>query len=402
MSLMHLQVVSFLPAQDLASEAPMWKLFAGLVAFLALAVFVVLRRKLSERRDRNQEAAFNAYSARESARIEFDQELKDAVNRAKPEDLSFIVLRKLMARVRKAIPLQSCAALVRFPEDENESVVSADPKSQAEFDAIVTAHRQALKNVSYSGSAVTLTLRAEVGSWTAQTLAILPIPIPKPGFGFLLVSRPSGATFSPSEFDEAADYAQRAIDSMSLARAEAEEKSDREIDKLTQIYNRPALELRAANFFTDAVKVRSNFSIVWIELDKFRVFAKDFGQEKSDLALKTIAQRIARAADRGHVVGRFDNHEFLVILPSVPEFQSQKLADSLVNIIAREITNPNGDAPLTLTASIGFASKFPSDTHFTKVMERAAKGKDQAKYQGGNTARRGNEDGGGVNLQQLY
>jgi GGDEF domain-containing protein len=88
-------------------------------------------------------------------------------------------------------------------------------------------------------------------------------------------------------------------------------------------------------------------------------------------------------------------------LPTVPEFQAQKLADSLVGIIAREIKLSNSSNALHITASIGFASKYPSDTHFTKILERATKGKDQSKYQGGNTSRRGNEEAGGVNFQSF-
>jgi diguanylate cyclase (GGDEF)-like protein len=382
-------------------DLPFGKLVIALGLIAAIAIGVVVRRKMSDARDRQKEEVFQAHSDREAARAEFDAELKEAVTRASSEDLSFVVLRRLLARVKKTLPHRACAALVRFPDGETaDRLVCPDPRTQSEFEAIVKAYEQPLKNVSWSGNNVTLTLRPEVARWTAQTLAVLPIPIPKPGFGILLISREVNAQFGADELDDASDFAKRAIDSMELARHEAEEKSDREIDKLTQVYNRAAIELRAATGFAEALKARTNISVLWIELDKFRVFAKDAGQEKADAVLKTIAQRISRTLERGQVLGRWDNHEFVILMPTVPEFQAQKLADNLVTVVAREINLNAKDSALHMTASIGCAAKFPSDTHFTKIMDRAAKGKDQAKYQGGNTSRRGSDEAsGGVNFK---
>ena len=367
---------------------------------VAFGLFVVVRKRREQALDRRKDAHFQLHTERENIKQAFDAELKDAVSRASTDDLSFVVLRRLLARVKKTLPQRSCAALVRFPEGEGDRLVCGDPRAQTEYESLVKAYEQPFKNVAWSGNTVTLNLLAEVGRWTAQTLVVMPIPIPKPGFGVLLIAREPGASFSSDELNDAGEFAQRAIDSMELARGEAEDKSDREIDKLTQIYNRAAVELRASTGFTDAVKSRTNFSILWIELDKFREFAKQNGQEKSDGVLKTIAQRISRALERGQVVGRWDNHEFVILMPLVPEFQAQKLADTLVLAVARDINLKPNEATLKLTASIGFSSKFPSDTHFTQLLARATKGKDQAKYQGGNASQRGNEDNvGGVNFQ---
>ncbi len=390
-----------------SSEFLSWNIYTGsltvaLSLVIAIALFVVVQKRREQAADRRKDAQFQLHTDRENARLEFDAELKDAVTRASADDLSFVVLRRLLARIKKTVPQRSCAALVRFPEGDGDRLVCGDPRAQTEYESLIKAYEQPFKNVAWSGNAVSLNLLAEVGRWTAQTLVVLPIPVPKPGFGILLIAREPGASFTADEIDNAGDFAQRAIDSMELARGEAEDKSDREIDKLTQIYNRAAVELRASTGFTDAVKSRANFSILWIELDKFREFSKESGQEKTDGALKTIAQRISRTLERGQVVGRWDNHEFVVLMPLVPEFQAQKLADTLVAAIARDINLKAGDAALKLTASVGFSSKFPSDTHFMQLLARATKGKDQAKYQGGNTSRRGNEDNvGGVNFQNF-
>ncbi len=384
-----------------------WNVYSGsmtvaLSLIVAIALFVVIRKRREQALDRQKDAHFQIHTERENTKQAFDAELKDAVSRASADDLSFVVLRRLLARVKKTFPQRSCAALVRFPEGDGDRLVCGDPRAQTEYESLVKAYEQPFKNVAWSGNAVTLNLLAEVGRWTAQTLVVLPIPIPKPGFGVLLIAREPGANFSSDELNDAGEFAQRAIDSMELARGEAEDKSDREIDKLTQIYNRAAVELRASIGFTEAVKLRTNFSILWIELDKFREFSKQNGQEKSDGVLKTIAQRISRVLERNQVVGRWDNHEFVVLMPLVPEFQAQKLSDTLVAAIARDINLRAGEATLKLTASIGFSSKFPSDTHFLQLLARATKGKDQAKYQGGNTSQRGNEENiGGVNFQNF-
>ena len=364
--LSYMALMACAPSAALAqnSEFLSWNVYTvsmtvALALTVAIAIFVVVRKRREQALDRRKDAHFQQHTERENAKLEFEAELKDAVRRASSDDLSFVVLRRLLARIKKTLPQRSCAALVRFPEGEGDRLVCGDPRTQPEYEALIKAYEQPFKNVAWSGNAVTLNLLAEIGRWTAQTLVVLPIPIPKPGFGILLIARESGANFSADELNDAGEFAQRAIDSMELARGEAEDKSDREIDKLTQIYNRAAVELRASTGFTEAVKARTNFSILWIELDKFREFAKENGQEKSDGVLKTIAQRISRTLERGQVVGRWDNHEFVVLMPLVPEFQAQKLADTLVSAIARDINLKAGDATMKLTASIGFSSKFP-------------------------------------------
>ncbi len=386
-------------AQDAASALGSPGLWLGLTAILGIGLAVVIVRKKREANDRHKDAVFEAHQARVRAREEFDEELKDAVARASADDMSFVVLRRLLARVKKMQPQRMCAAMVKFPDADGDRLVCPDPRMQQEVESIIRGHEQALKNVSWTGNPVTLHLRAEAGQWMAQTLVVLPIPIPKPGHGMLLMSREPGQHFHSDDIELAQDFAQRTIDSMELAKHEAQEKSDREIDGLTGIFNRQAVELRAANGFNDAIKNRQNFSALWIEIDKFRVFAKEQGQEKADAVLKTVAQRISRAVDRLHIAGRWDGHEFVVLMPTFPEFQALKLAETLVAVIAREIVY-HGDS-INVTASIGLAAKYPSDTHFTKVLERATKGKDQAKYQGGNCARKGSDESSGINVRNF-
>jgi diguanylate cyclase (GGDEF)-like protein len=385
--------------QDVTSSISSTSLWFGLTAIVVIAVVVVVMRRKTEASDRRKDAVFEAHQARERAREEFDEELKDAVSRASADDMSFVVLRRLLARIKKMQPQRMCAAMVKFPDADGDRLVCPDPRMQNEVESIIRGHEQALKNVSWTGNPVTLHLRAEAGQWMAQTLVVLPIPIPKPGHGILLMSREPGQSFHPDDIELAQDFAQRTIDSMELAKHEAQEKSDREIDALTGIFNRQALELRAAHGFNDAIKNRQNFSALWIEIDKFRVFAKEQGQEKADAVLKTVAQRISRAVDRQHIAGRWDGHEFVVLMPAFPEFQALKLAESLVSVIAREIVYHGEN--LSITASIGLAAKYPSDAHFTKVLERATKGKDQAKYQGGNCARKGSDESAGINVRNF-
>lgn len=393
-------------AQDVSStnpdgfSIPYWKLAAALVAIGAIGLFVWVRRRLQERDDARKEALFAAHQRRESLRSAFEAELKDVVARSSADDLSFVVLRRLLAHVKKLFDQRGAAAIVKFA-DGDERLVSPDPRMQSEFEAMVAAHETALKSVSRTGNPVVLQLRAEVGRWTAQTLAALPIPVPDPGYGMLVISRAPGLGFSPDEIEEAAQFAQLAIDSMEVAKFESNDRSDREIDKLTQVFSRPAIELRAQNAFAEAVKERRNVSSLFIEVDGYRAFLKDHSQEKADVMLKTIAQRIQRALERGQYVGRIEGPDFLVVLPDVPEFQALKLGDTLCKAIAREFPLPQGGTA-QVTASIGVAAKFPSDTNNVQLLERAVKGKDQARYQGGNGVRRaGDEASGGMSVNRF-
>jgi len=380
------------PAAD-GFVIPYWRLAAALIVVVGIGLFMWIKRRLQEREDARKELLFEAHQRRQSMRAAFEAELKEAVARSSVDDLSFVVLRRLLAHVKKLFDQRGAAAVVKF-SDGDERLVSPDPRMQTEFEAMVGAYETALKSVSRTGNPVVLQLRAEVGRWTAQTLAALPIPVPDPGYGMLVISRAPGLGFTAEELEEAAQFAQIAIDSMEVAKFESTDRSDREIDKLTQVFNRPAIELRAQIAFTEAVKERRNVSALFIEVDGYRAFVKDNTQEKADVMLKTIAQRIQRALERNQFVGRIDGADFLVVLPDVPEFQALKLGDTLCKAIAREFSLPQGGTA-QITASIGVAAKFPSDTHNSQLLERAVKGKDQARYQGGNGVRRAGDDASG-------
>jgi len=380
------------PAAD-GFVIPYWRLAAALIVVVGIGLFMWIKRRLQEREDARKELLFEAHQRRQSMRAAFEAELKEAVARSSADDLSFVVLRRLLAHVKKLFDQRGAAAVVKF-SDGDERLVSPDPRMQTEFEAMVGAYETALKSVSRTGNPVVLQLRAEVGRWTAQTLAALPIPVPDPGYGMLVISRAPGLGFTAEELEEAAQFAQIAIDSMEVAKFESTDRSDREIDKLTQVFNRPAIELRAQIAFTEAVKERRNVSALFIEVDGYRAFVKDNTQEKADVMLKTIAQRIQRALERNQFVGRIDGADFLVVLPDVPEFQALKLGDTLCKAIAREFSLPQGGTA-QITASIGVAAKFPSDTHNSQLLERAVKGKDQARYQGGNGVRRAGDDASG-------
>ena len=387
------------PAAD-GFVIPYWRLAAALIVVVGIGLFVWIKRRLQDRDDARKEVLFEAHQRRQSMRAAFEAELKEAVARSSAEDLSFVVLRRLLAHVKKLYDQRGAAALVKFA-DGDERLVSPDPRMQSEFEAMAGAYETALKSVSRTGNPVVLQLRAEVGRWTAQTLAALPIPVPSPGYGMLVISRAPGLGFTAEELEEAAQFAQIAIDSMEVAKFESTDRSDREIDKLTQVFNRPAIELRAQNAFTEAVKERRNVSALFIEVDGYRAFVKDNTQEKADVMLKTIAQRIQRALERNQFVGRIDSADFLVVLPDVPEFQALKLGDTLCKAIAREFPLPQGGTT-QVTASIGVAAKFPSDTHNSQLLERAVKGKDQARYQGGNGVRRAGDDAsGGMSVKRF-
>jgi diguanylate cyclase (GGDEF)-like protein len=131
-------------------------------------------------------------------------------------------------------------------------------------------------------------------------------------------------------------------------------------DVLTGTFSRPAIEELLYTEINRAKRMRSSLSLALVEITNLEQVWNRYGREIVDRAMMQTALKIWSNVRPYDLIGRWDDHVFLVVLPETP----LNGALTVVERIERNITN----TPLTLSrqkatqldVSIGVTAQRPS------------------------------------------
>jgi len=145
-------------------------------------------------------------------------------------------------------------------------------------------------------------------------------------------------------------------------RAEAELTRLATTDPLTRLDNRRTLDERLQGEWDRAVRDKNEMSILFIDIDRFKLFNDTYGHAAGDEILATVAKCIAESVRRSvDVAARYGGEEFTVVLPGTGHDGAVRVAETIRgNVEALDISN-RGSETGRLTLSIGCASCRPID-----------------------------------------
>jgi len=123
-------------------------------------------------------------------------------------------------------------------------------------------------------------------------------------------------------------------------------------DQLTGLANRYMFLNELEILYNEAVLLDKNFSILFIDLDGFKLINDTYGHEAGDIVLQTIAQRLKNIIRKSDIVSRLGGDEFTVILKDLDNIEKLK---EISNNIILEISKPivMNKIKLHVGASIG-------------------------------------------------
>ncbi len=161
-------------------------------------------------------------------------------------------------------------------------------------------------------------------------------------------------------------------------------------DYLTKLPNRRHIYAQAAQYFQQALKQQSPFSVIIFDADHFKKINDNFGHELGDRALLTIASAGKALTGNKDLIGRIGGEEFLILLPNTDAKRADELAHQLQAHISR-LGAEDLPAELKLTVSAGVATLAPQpntentyqDRDFASLLKRA----DDALYEAKNAGR---------------
>lgn len=148
------------------------------------------------------------------------------------------------------------------------------------------------------------------------------------------------------------------------------------IDLLTQLPNRAALNSRLAEEMERAVRYEQPLSVCFIDIDHFKSVNDRYGHFAGDLVLREVATSLEQTARSIDFVGRFGGEEFVVIAPGTWSEDARVLGERLRTQVEKLVLAGIDTEPFEITISIGIAG-FPEHAESLQlIMERA----DEALY----------------------
>jgi len=156
-------------------------------------------------------------------------------------------------------------------------------------------------------------------------------------------------------------------------------------DGLTGLYNRHYFELDLKLFAATAARNNGPHSLLYIDLDHFKVINDTLGHHQGDVALKNMAELIATRLRDTDVFSRVGGDEFALILPNT----NQEIALYLANDICMLLDNypcQLGEQIFKINCSIGISEINGSEKASEEYMKQADIALYAAKKQGRNIA----------------
>jgi diguanylate cyclase (GGDEF)-like protein len=141
-------------------------------------------------------------------------------------------------------------------------------------------------------------------------------------------------------------------------------------DNLTSLYNRAYVERQIELEFEKAKRYGNAFSIVFCDIDKFKVVNDTHGHLAGDEVLKNVGatlQHHLRAAD---VLGRYGGEEFIILLPETTLESASTLSQRLCRNIEEIVTNFQ-DVEIKTSISIGVVSFRPDVQNYLQMIHEA-------------------------------
>jgi diguanylate cyclase (GGDEF)-like protein len=156
-------------------------------------------------------------------------------------------------------------------------------------------------------------------------------------------------------------------------------------DALTGLYNRryflEALDLELAG----SKRHGRMFSLLFIDLDRFKLYNDTFGHPAGDDLLKGLAELIKNNSRTTTTVARYGGEEFILLVPEAPKDGAKIYAERLRKAVEEHVwIDGNSDPSGKVTLSIG-VSTYPMDGLDSKTLiARADEALYEAKKEGRN------------------
>ena len=169
-----------------------------------------------------------------------------------------------------------------------------------------------------------------------------------------------------------------------IDRLESEMRRLATYDSLTGLLTRRAFFHDANAFISFAEREQIPFSVITLDLDKFKNINDSYGHPGGDEVLKHFAMTAKSILRKGDLIGRIGGEEFALLLPNTSEEAANTFSERLHNLI-RELTVIHDELSIKFTISMGLVSLLPNVSYnIENILKDADKSLYLAKEKGRN------------------
>lgn len=319
----------------------------------------------------------------EAARQRLMQSLQQGLAHADDDDMTWIAYRRLLEGLKSVLPQLSSAVVGLQPDGEPLMYVDP-PDAEARYRELMSQRTTLVRNLSKlkAPQQVGMDFDGPEGPLEKVQLAVIPLPIPKPGWGALLVERTADTHYSDAELALCAEFAAMA----SMAGEEAADvigaQRAADTDPATGTWKAEVTRELLQERIAKARLKQQPLSLLYFVLDQLPALREAGGEVGAAAGLKPLAELLRDEMAHGDLLGRSGPDGFLLVAHGKRLAEAREYADRLRAAVQRMAVDPRV-APF-LTVSVGIAQAGPEEREAAGLVDRAGKAAHIASKNGGN------------------
>ena len=350
---------------------------------LAIYLFLPWWREAMAERERRRRGGPVEQSAEEKiahAREWMIRSLQAGIENASDgDDMEWIAYRRLMGGLKPVLP-QSAAAVIAM-NYHSEDLLLVEPRTaESRFQLLLAQRGSLLKNLSRSlaPQQIGVDFQGAEGKTEQVQLAVIPLPIERPGWGALVIERASAVSYSDSELDLCTEFAALATTAGDEAATVMQQRRAAEIEPESGVYRAAMAEALLRKAHEAATQKRRPLSLLQVSVDGFELVS----QEAAATVARLVADLVRDEIDYGDTVARVEDDRFLVILSGRPIGEARGLAERLC-LSVRKLGLPIAEGT-SLALSVGVSQVLMGERSAQAAVDRAGKALGKARQYGGN------------------
>ena len=154
-------------------------------------------------------------------------------------------------------------------------------------------------------------------------------------------------------------------------------------DALTGLYNHRFFQDQMRINYETCKRYGGNFSLIIIDIDKFKNFNDTYGHQVGDAVLRQVSQLLKSSLRKPDIICRYGGEEITIILPNTSNKNAHALAEKLCKSVASHDFQVTKDLTVNVTISLG-VSTYPDSA---KTIEDIIKAADKILYNAKETGR---------------
>jgi len=193
-----------------------------------------------------------------------------------------------------------------------------------------------------------------------KSLMCVPLQVKGTGYGLILIEHNIPNAFSEDNVRLLEVITRHVSIAIENARLYEQLQEYANTDSLTQVYNRLYFQNRLVEELNRAKQQGYEVSIIFFDVDDFKIYNDTYGHLFGDMILRAIALTVKESVRKDDVVARFGGEEFVILLPYTGKEMAYEKAEELRKKIAELVVCDNSNnISISVSVSMG-VSTFPT------------------------------------------